>query len=202
MKNRYREEEKEEMINKQEVKDETENKDLDNEKQADNYELLTEEVKRLNNLYLRTLADAENYKKRIDEEKFRDRKYAAQNVLEQLVNIIDIFDKAVNVKTEDPKINNYLIGFKMINNNLQELLKNEGVKKIEVIGRPFDPKMHHAMDTQCDVTKEDGIILEETQTGYLFKDRVLRPSIVIVNKLEEIIIKDSKKKKKNESEEI
>lgn len=202
MKNRYREEEKEEMMENQDKIEETENIVLENEKQEDELELLRKEIKRLNNLYLRTLADSENYKKRIDEEKLRDRKYAAQSVLEQLVNIIDIFDKAVNVKTDDQKINNYLIGFKMINNNLQELLKNEGVKKIEVIGKQFDPKLHHAMDTKYDKNKDDGIILEETQTGYLFKDRVLRPSIVIVNKLEEIIIKDSKKKKKNESEEI
>ncbi|MDD2258557.1 MAG: nucleotide exchange factor GrpE [Bacilli bacterium] len=202
MKNRYREEEKEEMMENQDKIEETENIVLENEKQEDELELLRKEIKRLNNLYLRTLADSENYKKRIDEEKLRDRKYAAQSVLEQLVNIIDIFDKAVNVKTDDQKINNYLIGFKMINNNLQELLKNEGVKKIEVIGKQFDPKLHHAMDTKYDKNKDDGIILEETQTGYLFKDRVLRPSIVIVNKLEENKIKDSKKKKKNESEEI
>lgn len=202
MKNRYREEEKEEMMENQDKIEETENIVLENEKQEDEIELLRKEIKRLNNLYLRTLADSENYKKRIDEEKLRDRKYAAQSVLEQLVNIIDIFDKAVNVKTDDQKINNYLIGFKMINNNLQELLKNEGVKKIEVIGKQFDPKLHHAMDTKYDKNKDDGIILEETQTGYLFKDRVLRPSIVIVNKLEENKIKDSKKKKKNESEEI
>ncbi|MDD2682277.1 MAG: nucleotide exchange factor GrpE [Bacilli bacterium] len=202
MKNRYREEEKEEMMENQDKIEETENIVLENEKQEDELELLRKEIKRLNNLYLRTLADSENYKKRIDEEKLRDRKYAAQSVLEQLVNIIDIFDKAVNVKTDDQKINNYLIGFKMINNNLQELLKNEGVKKIEVIGKQFDPKLHHAMDTKYDKNKDDGIILEETQTGYLLKDRVLRPSIVIVNKLEENKIKDSKKKKKNESEEI
>ena len=202
MKNRYREEEKEEMMENQDKIEETENIVLENEKQEDELELLRKEIKRLNNLYLRTLADSENYKKRIDEEKLRDRKYAAQSVLEQLVNIIDIFDKAVNVKTDDQKINNYLIGFKMINNNLQELLKNEGVKKIEVMGKQFDPKLHHAMDTKYDKNKDDGIILEETQTGYLFKDRVLRPSIVIVNKLEENKIKDSKKKKKNESEEI
>ncbi|MDD5183199.1 MAG: nucleotide exchange factor GrpE [Bacilli bacterium] len=202
MKNRYREEEKEEMMENQDKIEETENIVLENEKQEDELELLRKEIKRLNNLYLRTLADSENYKKRIDEEKLRDRKYAAQSVLEQLVNIIDIFDKAVNVKTDDQKINNYLIGFKMINNNLQELLKNEGVKKIEVIGKQFDPKLHHAMDTKYDKNKDDGIILEETQTGYLFKDRVLRPSIVIVNKLDENKIKDSKKKKKNESEEI
>ena len=201
MKNRYREEEKEEMINN-EVIDEREEIDLDNEKQVEDLDLLSAEVKRLNNLYLRTLADSENYKKRIDEEKIRDRKYAAQNVLEQLVNIIDIFDKAVSVNNDDPKINNYLVGFKMINNNLQELLKNEGVKKIDVIGKQFDPKIHHAIETQSDVTKEDGIILNETQTGYLFKDRVLRPLIVIVNKLEDINTKESKKKKKVESEEI
>ena len=103
MKNRYREEEKEEMINN-EVIDEREEIDLDNEKQVEDLDLLSAEVKRLNNLYLRTLADSENYKKRIDEEKIRDRKYAAQNVLEQLVNIIDIFDKAVSVNNDDPKI--------------------------------------------------------------------------------------------------
>lgn len=201
MKNRYREEEKEEMIKNEDVTEETSSEE-DVEVKLSETELLKQEVKKLNNLYLRTLADTENYKKRIDEEKLRDRKYAAQSVLEELVNIVDIFDKAVNLKVDDPKIANFLIGFKMINNNLQDLLKNEGVKKIEVIGKQFDPKFHHAMETLSDSTKEDGIIIEETQSGYLFKDRVLRPSLVIVNKLEKIKIKETKKKKKIESEEI
>ena len=146
---------------------------------------LRAEVAKLSDLYLRTLAEAENFKKRINDERMRERKYASQSLLERLVNVTDIFDKAVNSNVDDEKVKNFLIGFQMINKNLQDLLEDEGVTKIKAKGEVFDPKVHHAVETVVDLEQDDNIIVQERQTGYYYKDRILRPSLVVVNKINE-----------------
>lgn len=165
--NRYREEELE-NDDKEEVLEEATEQDS--------------ELLKAKNDYLRVLADLENFKKRTNEERIKERKYANQDLLEQLVNVLDIFDKAVNMQTNDEKIKNFLIGFEMINNNFKQILELNGVKKIITIGVQFDPRMHHAMETVWDESKAENEIIEELQTGYIYKDRVLRPSLVKVNK--------------------
>lgn len=142
---------------------------------------LEEKLKTANTQYLRLLADTENFKKRIEEEKIRDRKYASQRLLEKLITNMDIFDKAVNMKTDDQNLMNFLIGFQMINNNLKTVLEEEGVKKINSTGM-FDPHYHHAVETDYDETKEEGTILAVIKDGYMYKDRVLVAALVKVNK--------------------
>ena len=198
MYNRYREEEKQEKELKQteaetsgeETAAETEatgeetpvapaeEKDAAGEETLD----LEEEVKRLKDLYLRTLADTENFKRRINEERIRERKYAAQGLLEKLISVIDIFDQAIGVEADDPKLKNFLTGFTIINKQLNEILEEEGVKKIDARDQIFDPAYHHAVEVEHDENKEDNIVLEVYQNGYTFKDRVLRPALVKVNK--------------------
>ncbi|HHV14817.1 MAG TPA: nucleotide exchange factor GrpE [Bacilli bacterium] len=198
MNNRYREEERlEEEQNQKnkkkektiEVKTKKEEKKAKKkeEEQAEDLEILElrAEVAKLSDLYLRTLAEAENFKKRINDERMRERKYASQSLLERLVNVTDIFDKAVNSNVDDEKVKNFLIGFQMINKNLQDLLEDEGVTKIKAKGEVFDPKVHHAVETVVDLEQDDNIIVQERQTGYYYKDRILRPSLVVVNKINE-----------------
>lgn len=179
--NRYREEEKE-----LEENGELEKKIQEEVDSSSDIEALKEEAKKYKDQYLRVLADSENFKKRIDEERIRERKYGSQRILEKIIPSIDIFDKALNMKTDDEKVKNFLIGFEMINNNLKQALEEEGVKKIKAVGEKFDPRYHHAVETAWDESKEEGIVLSEMQTGYMYKDRVLRPSLVKVNKKEEI----------------
>ena len=111
MHNRYREEEKEELMQEKETAPENKNQEEDaaveveiEVENLEDFKKLQEEVKRLNDLYLRTLAEAENFKRRINEERIRERKYGAQSLLEKLVAVVDIFDKAVNVETDDEKL--------------------------------------------------------------------------------------------------
>lgn len=209
MNNRYREEEKndlennleennEENLNKtQDNADNTDDKEIENQENTDKpvkektskkvkkleeeIDKLKEENKKLKDQYVRTLADTDNFKKRIDEERIRDRKYGSQRLLEKLIVSLDIFDKAVNMKTDDPNLNNFLIGFQMINNNINQVLEEEGVKKIKAIDK-FDPRYHDAIETDYDETKEEGTILMVIKDGYMYKDRVLSPSLVKVNK--------------------
>ena len=147
--NRYREEEKENVANEEVNSEETvlkeeencsctesceceKNKKSDKKEKKDKIAKLEEENKKLKEQYYRTLADSENFKKRIDDERIRERKYASQRLIEKLLNDLDIFDKAVNMKTDDPNLNNFLIGFQMINNNINQVLEEEGVKKIKL----------------------------------------------------------------------
>lgn len=177
MPNRYREEEKELEENLEEV---IENNNEENNEDEE-VEKLKEEVKKYKEQYLRTLADCENFKKRIDEERIRERKYSSQRLLEKLIPSIDIFNKALNIQTDDEKLKNFLIGFEMINNSLKQTLSEEGVKEIKALGEKFDPKFHHAVETSWDENKEEGVVLQVIQTGFMYKDRVLRPSLVKVN---------------------
>ncbi|HHU21041.1 MAG TPA: nucleotide exchange factor GrpE [Acholeplasma sp.] len=205
--NRYREEEllEEEQQKKDKKKEKTvevktkkeEKKAKAKKEEAEDLEILElkAEVAKLSDLYLRTLADAENFKKRINDERTRERKYASQSLLEKLVNVTDIFDKAVNSNVDDEKLKNFLIGFQMINKNIQDILEEEGVSKIESLGKIFDPKVHHAVETVNDEEKEDNIIVQERQTGYYYKDRILRPALVVVNKINN---EDNKEEEKNE----
>lgn len=192
--NRYREEERDEKNEKEEKeeklaqeKQDTKVKVTKKTKQTETKEAPEEEneLTKVKNTYLRLCADYDNFRKRSVEERSHYLKYASQSLLEKLINVTDLFDKAVSVETTDEKLKNYLIGFKMINESFKQILAEEGVKKIEALGKPFDANIHHAVEIEYDPEKAENIILKEMQSGYLYKDRMLRPSLVIVNKKEE-----------------
>jgi len=194
MSNRYREEEKLEKT--EEASTETNTSALEAEKvekvePTSNEEILAEN-KKLKDQYLRVLADTENFKRRIDEERIRERKYGSQRIMEKMVNALDIFDQAVNIETDDEKLKGFLTGFIMINNSLKQILEEEGVKPIKALGEVFDPRYHHAVEVDWDKTKAENIVIQEIQKGYLFKDRILRASLVKVNKKPEQKIKENK----------
>ena len=176
--NRYREEEKEELEASGNEEEKIEDSPQEPLSEVDELKLKLEEK---NNDYLRALAELENYKKRINDERNRERKYANQSLLEELIAGFDIFDKALNMKTDNEELKNFLLGFQMINKNFKDVLEKNGVKKIKALGEKFDPRFHHAVETTYDENEEEGKIIQEMQTGYMYKDRVLRVSLVKVN---------------------
>lgn len=197
--NRYREEEKE--LNEETVEepvveetpvDETEETVETNKKERkpkrgkkiedfEEYHLLVQEVANLKEDLLRNRADLENFKRRNNEERIRERKYALQDFLMELIDVIDIYDKAVNVKTDDEKLNKFLSGFIMINNRLKQILEHYEVKQIDALNKPFDPSFHSAIETVSVDGVEPNTVVEVIITGYTYKDRVLRPSMVKVS---------------------
>mgnify|MGYP003294759130 CR=1 FL=1 len=200
--NRYREEELEEAlddnvnedsVNKEEKVEEVSEEPIKKKNKEDKkvnalketIAKLEDENKKLKEQYFRTLADAENFKKRNDEERIRERKYASQKLIEKLLNDLDIFEKAVNMKTDDPMLTNFLMGFQMINNNISRVLSDEGVKKIKTVGEKFDPRYHNAVETKWNEEYEEDVCLQEMISGYMYKDRVLRAASVVVNKKSE-----------------
>ncbi len=148
----------------------------------DKIEEIETELQNIKDKYLRTLAEMENLKKRTAEETKRDRKYASMNLADKLIDQLEIFDQALNVKTEDKNFQNFLIGFKMIKDMIYQSLESEGVKLIETkIGDHFNPNLEHALDTKYVEDSALNTILEVVKKGYMYKDRLLRPALVVIN---------------------
>ena len=187
------EEAKEESVeeSKEEAKKETKKEKKDKHKEQiqkleAEKQKLEEDYKNLKNEYLKAYAELENTKKRIKEEAIKDRKYASQKVVGELINPIDMLQMIVNMPAPSPEIQNYVIGFQMITNQLVDILKAEGLAPIVAnVGDEFDPKVMQVVDTDFKEDKKENEVLAIKQAGYMYKDRVLRPTMVIVNKKKE-----------------
>lgn len=130
---------------------------------------------------LRIQAEFENYKKRTQKEKEAERKYKSQDLVQELLPVLDNFERALKVEaTEETK--SLIDGITMVYNQLQDALKSQGVEVIEAEGKEFDPNIHHAVMQVEEEGIESNIIVEELQKGYMLKDRVVRPAMVKVNK--------------------
>ena len=138
------------------------------------------ELKTLNETYLRLYADFENFRKRTSKEKLDISSYAISDVMTKLLPIIDNFDRALSVETE--KQGSFYEGMNMISKQLKDVLISEGLEKIECCGEPFDPNLHYGVQIGNEEGIKDDIILEELQTGYKYKNKVIRPAMVKVNK--------------------
>lgn len=168
----------EQTTSSEEVKVKKEKKDKYKEQIAK----LEAELKDKHNEYLKVFAEMENTKRRLKEEAVKDRKYASQKVIGELINPIDMLCKIVASPAPSEEISNYLIGFQMITNQLMDILKSEGLKEIEALQKEFDPNLMQAMSTENVEDAPDNIVLKVMQTGYMYKDRILRPAMVVVNK--------------------
>ena len=130
---------------------------------------------------LRIQAEYENYKKRTQKEKEAERKYKSQDLVQELLPVLDNFERALKVEaTEETK--SLIDGITMVYNQLQDALKSQGVEVIEAEGKEFDPNIHHAVMQVEEEGIESNIIVEELQKGSMLKDRVVRPAMVKVNK--------------------
>lgn len=144
-------------------------------------EKLEQEKQEIKDHYLRERAELENFKKRTHQERINERKYAAQNVIELLINPLDQLKIVTNMTVDNDLLKNYLIGFKMINDQLFNALEQDGLKEIKALGEVFDPNLHHAIDKVNDKDKPNGTCVQVVQTGYMYKERIIRPAMVKVN---------------------
>lgn len=174
-------EEVEEQTSQEEIKEET--KKEKKNKYKEQIAKLEADYATLKNDYLKVYAEMENTKRRIKEEAIKDRKYASQKVVGELIQPIDMLIQILNMPAPSQEVQNYQIGFQMIANQLLEVLKAEGLAPIKV-EKEFDPKYMEAMQTECVEGYEDNQVIRVLQAGYMYKDRVLRPAIVVVNKKE------------------
>jgi molecular chaperone GrpE len=147
------------------------------------------ESDRFKDMALRTQADFENYRKRAAKEKEDSIRFANLALLERLLPIIDNFElglAAAKIALEkdsakgDSTATALINGMSMVQKQLEDFLREQGVEVIDSVGKPFDPHIHEALGHQpCDTTPE-GHVVRELRRGYKLRDRLLRPSNVFV----------------------
>lgn len=156
-------------------------------KNKDNKEL--EEAKamimELQTKLMYTQADLINYRKRKEEETANMLKYANQDLLLDMVNMIENLDRAASVKADSEESKKIQTGIQMVSNQFKDILKKYGVVEIEALGYPFDADYMEAMMIGNDPEKPNEMVLEVLMKGYKYKDRVLKYAVVKVNQIEE-----------------
>lgn len=140
---------------------------------------LTADLEELRQTLLRRQADFENYRKRIEKERFEDSKRATARVIEGLIPVIDGFEHALAAHRE-AEYESYRKGFELIYKQLLDNLTKLGAERVEPLGKAFDPHLHQAVDRAETTDHKDGTILQVFQPGYVFHGRVLRPAMVRV----------------------
>ncbi len=132
---------------------------------------------------MREKAEAINYRKRKDDEMARMMKYASEDLIKEILPIVDSFERAIDMDDDnlEDEVSKFLAGFKMIYCNFVNILEKYEVKEIEAMGKEFDANFHQAVLTEPRDGVEPGIVIEVLQKGYMYKDKVLRPSMVKVS---------------------
>jgi len=134
------------------------------------------------NKYYMVYADMENARKQNEKTLSEALKYRAAGFIENIFPLLDSFQFALDMKTDDETLKRFLIGFEHIYRQLKTVLENEGVKDISPdVGAKFDYKTMHALDTEFS-DLEENIVLRVVGRGYQLKDRLIRPSMVILSK--------------------
>ena len=159
--------------------DETLKLAAESEANAKELQQAKEKIAELENARLYDQAEAENYRKRALRERSELLRYNGENVLRDLLEVADNFDRAIKHADSADK-ESLLSGFAMIKDGLHKILGKYEVKAMPGEGEKFDPNIHEALTVCPAPGKEDGTILAVEQQGYYFKDHVLRPSKVVV----------------------
>lgn len=142
---------------------------------------LEEEVNTWKTDYYKVFADMENLKRRLEKEHQNSLKFMMQSFIEELLPVVDNFERSLNVQNPSEEVQTFLKGYQMIFDQLMNILKKNGVEVIEAQGKEFDPTLHQAVMTTQDENFDHNVVVEELQKGYKLKDRVIRASLVKVN---------------------
>ena len=149
-------------------------------------EKLKEEIKTLKEEKIRVLAEMENLRKRFDKEKVDSIKYGSVNFARDILSPGDNLERALSaIKKEEEhpqSIKNLIEGLLMVKKELSSALEKNGITKIDTLNSKFDPNLHQAMMEIENNDLEEGVVVQEIQTGYMMYDRLLRPAMVGVSK--------------------
>ena len=172
----------EEVKEEQEVVEETQEKEEQKEESLENQmKKLEEEVNTWKTDYYKVFADMENLKRRLEKEHQNSLKFMMQSFIEELLPVVDNFERSLNVQNPSEEVQTFLKGYQMIFDQLMAILKKNGVEVIEAQGKEFDPNLHQAVMTTQDDQYGHNIVVEELQKGYKLKDRVIRAYLFKVN---------------------
>jgi molecular chaperone GrpE len=139
-----------------------------------------EERDQLRDRLLRTQAEFDNYRKRVERERLETIERAAESVLRDVLPVVDDLERALDAEASNEAAASYRKGVELIHRQLTELLTRRGVKTIETLGQDFDPHLHQAVSSEAVPGARDGEIVQELRRGYMLGDRLLRPAMVKV----------------------
>ena len=146
--------------------------------EKDKKDILIEE---LNDKYMRTFAEFDNFRKRTEREKAQMFEVGAKSIVEKILPVIDNFERGLGTLTEDEiKANPFAEGMDKVYKQMVKALEEAGVTPIEAVGKEFDPNLHNAVMHGDDDQYGENIVSEEFQKGYMYRDTVVRYSMVKV----------------------
>lgn len=173
-------EEKAEEQAAEEPKEEAEAKEEAASEEESKEEQKKDEAAQESERYMRLMAEFQNYKRRAAKEKTDTLQYANEKIVADILPVLDNFERALTTETED--IEGYAKGMQLIFEQLYKALENAGLEEIKALDEDFDPNVHNAVMTDNIEDKDDGKITKVLQKGYKLRDKVVRPSMVAVNK--------------------
>ena len=178
----------ENIENEEEINDVQENSDTEETSEVENTEVesLEKEIETLKEEKIRLLAEMENLRKRFEREKVETIKFGSINLARDILSPGDNLERALDALPEDENhsesIKNLIDGLKMVLKEYKSALEKHGVKKIETLNQKFDHNFHQAMMEVENNDVEEGIVVQEVQSGYTMHDRLLRAAMVGVSK--------------------
>ena len=129
---------------------------------------------------MRQMAEFDNYRKRTEKEKEQMYAIGAGDVIEKLLPVIDNFERGLAAMSDEEKESSFAQGITMIYKQLMAVLEGLGVQPIEALGKEFDPNFHNAVMQQPSDEYESGVVMQELQKGYIYREKVIRHSMVMV----------------------
>lgn len=139
-----------------------------------------EKIDELNDRLMRLMAEYDNYRKRTEKEKASMFEMGAKSIVEKVIPLIDNFERGLATVSEEDKENPFVTGMDKVYSQFITSMEEAGVTAIEAVGKEFDPNMHNAVMHVEDESLGDNIVAEELQKGYMYKDSVVRYSMVKV----------------------
>lgn len=139
-----------------------------------------EQIEELNDKLLRQMAEFNNFRNRTDKEKAQRFDMGAKSVIEKMLPIVDNFERGLQTVPEEQKEDPFVVGMDKVYKQLIAQLEAMDVKPIECVGKEFDPELHNAVMQVPSEELESGIVAQEFQKGYTYKDSVVRHSMVAV----------------------
>ena len=159
----------------------TEQKSLSPEEYEKQIAALRQEVEDFRNRAMRWQAELENYQKRISRQLAEERKYAAIDLMRDLLPVYDNLQRAIQAAEKDHDVSHLLEGLRMIIKQWEDVFKQHHCTRIEAFHQPFDPHFHYAISRQATADAPPNTVLYVAQDGFVLHDRVVRPSQVVVS---------------------
>ena len=139
-----------------------------------------EKIEELTDRLTRQMAEFDNFRKRTDKEKSQMYEVGAKDIIDKILPVIDDFERGFGTVGEENKNDSFVQGMEMVYKKLMTTLEGIGVKPIEAVGQEFDPDFHNAVMHVEDENLGENIVAEEFQKGYMYRDSVVRHSMVKV----------------------